>query len=93
MVAGRPRVFRTTDVTCGKEAARTIKSVAFLAPGPAWINVQHVSGDIGHHRRARAALSPRRQPEPRRRQQGAAAERHRVGGTHRATTRRGASRT
>jgi hypothetical protein len=38
------RVFRTTTVTCGKEAARTIKSIAFLAPGPSWINVQHVSG-------------------------------------------------
>jgi hypothetical protein len=38
------RVFRTTDVTCGKEAPRTIKTVAFMAPGPAWINVQHVSG-------------------------------------------------
>ena len=38
------RVFRTTDVTCGKEPARTIKTVAFLAPGPSWINVQHVSG-------------------------------------------------
>ena len=39
------RVFRTTDVTCNKETARTIKSVAFLAPGPTWINVQHVSGE------------------------------------------------
>src|SRR5436190_10965365 len=39
------RVFRTTNVTCGKEAARTIKTVAFLAPGPAWVNVQHVIGD------------------------------------------------
>jgi uncharacterized membrane protein YgcG len=38
------RVFRTTDVTCGKEAPRTVKSVAFLAPGPSWINIQHVSG-------------------------------------------------
>ena len=38
------RVFRTTNVTCGKEAPRTVKTVAFLAPGPAWINVQHVSG-------------------------------------------------
>ena len=38
------RVFRSTDVTCGKEAARTIKTMAFLAPGPSWINVQHVSG-------------------------------------------------
>jgi hypothetical protein len=38
------RIFRTTEVTCGKEAARTIKTVAFIAPGPAWINVQHVTG-------------------------------------------------
>src|SRR6187431_2555689 len=28
------RMFRTTNVTCGKEAPRTIKSVAFMAPGP-----------------------------------------------------------
>ncbi|HWI20190.1 MAG TPA: hypothetical protein VNT81_20695 [Vicinamibacterales bacterium] len=40
----RARVYRTTEVTCGKEAPRTIKSVAFLAAGPAWISVQHVSG-------------------------------------------------
>lgn len=38
------RIFRTTDVTCGKEAPRTIKTMAFIAPGPSWINVQHVSG-------------------------------------------------
>ncbi len=38
------RVFRTTDVTCDKETPRTIKGVAFLAPGPAWINVQHITG-------------------------------------------------
>ena len=41
------RVFRTTDVTCSNEGKRTIKSVAFLAPGPMWINVQHVSGETG----------------------------------------------
>lgn len=39
------RVFRRTDVTCDKETPRTIKGVAFLAPGPAWINVQHITGD------------------------------------------------
>ena len=39
------RIFRTTNVTCGKEPARTIKTVAFLAPGPAWVYVQHVIGD------------------------------------------------
>src|SRR6185436_860872 len=33
------RLFRTTDVTCGKEAPRTIKSLVFMGPGPAWINV------------------------------------------------------
>jgi len=38
------RMFRTTEVTCGKEAARTIKSVSFMAAGPSWVNVQHVSG-------------------------------------------------
>lgn len=42
------RVFRTTDVTCGKEAPRVVKSVAFMAPGPAWINVQHVSGSAAN---------------------------------------------
>ena len=41
------RVFRTTQVTCGNDGARTIKTIAFLAPGPMWINVQHVSGDSG----------------------------------------------
>lgn len=39
------RVFRTTEVTCRNETPRTIKGVAFLAPGPMWINVQHVSGN------------------------------------------------
>ena len=39
------RVFRTTNVTCGKEPARTIKTIAFLAPGPAWVMVQHVLGE------------------------------------------------
>lgn len=39
------RVFRNTDVTCNDESPRNIKSVAFLAPGPMWIHVQHVSGD------------------------------------------------
>jgi hypothetical protein len=38
------RIFRSTDVTCGKEAPRTVKTVAFMAPGPSWIMVQHVSG-------------------------------------------------
>ena len=39
------RVFRTTDVTCPNESPRTIKSVAFLAPGPMCTNIQHVSGE------------------------------------------------
>lgn len=39
------RVFRTTNVTCGKDPARTIKTVTFMAPGPALIHVQHVIGD------------------------------------------------
>jgi hypothetical protein len=38
------RMFRTTDVTCGKEAPRTVKTLAFMAAGPSWISVQHVSG-------------------------------------------------
>jgi hypothetical protein len=42
------RIFRSTTVTCGKEAARTIKTVAFLAPGPSWVNVQHVSGEAAN---------------------------------------------
>ena len=42
------RIFRTTNVTCGQEAPRTIKTVAFIAPGPSWINVQHVSGDAAN---------------------------------------------
>ncbi len=39
------RVFRSTEVTCNNESARTIKSVAFLLPTREWINVQHVSGN------------------------------------------------
>ncbi|MEP6783892.1 MAG: hypothetical protein ABI983_09495 [Acidobacteriota bacterium] len=38
------RVFRSTNVTCGKETPRIIKSVAFLAPGPSWVSVQEISG-------------------------------------------------
>ncbi|HEX8027887.1 MAG TPA: hypothetical protein VF491_05470 [Vicinamibacterales bacterium] len=38
------RIFRTTEVTCGKEMPRVIKTVAFMAPGPSWISVQHVTG-------------------------------------------------
>lgn len=39
------RLFRTTNVTCGKESPRSIKSVSFMAPGPSWITVQHVTGN------------------------------------------------
>jgi uncharacterized membrane protein YgcG len=42
------RVFRSTSVTCGKEAPRAVKTVAFMAAGPSWINVQHVSGDAAN---------------------------------------------
>jgi hypothetical protein len=38
------RVFRYTDVTCGKDPARKVSSVAFLTKGPAWVNVQLVEG-------------------------------------------------
>lgn len=38
------RVFRSTQVTCKNETARDIKAIAFLAPGPVWTLVQHVSG-------------------------------------------------
>ena len=37
------RLFRTTDVTCGKEPARTVRSLSFLANGSSWIHVQHVT--------------------------------------------------
>ncbi|HUQ87311.1 MAG TPA: hypothetical protein VM096_07110 [Vicinamibacterales bacterium] len=39
------RIFRTTNVTCGKEAPRTIRTVAFMAPGPSWVLVQHLNGE------------------------------------------------
>ena len=39
------RIFRTTDVTCKNESPRTIRSVAFMAPGAVWVNVQHVGGE------------------------------------------------
>jgi hypothetical protein len=38
------RVFRSTQVTCKNETPRTIKAIAFLAPGPVWTLVQHVTG-------------------------------------------------
>lgn len=38
------RVFRTTEVLCGKEPPRIIKTLAFMTLEPAWILVQHVSG-------------------------------------------------
>jgi hypothetical protein len=38
------RVFRYTDVTCGKDPARKVSSIAFLTRGPAWVNVQLVDG-------------------------------------------------
>ena len=38
------RVFRYTDVTCGKDPARKVSSVAFLTGGPAWVNIQLVDG-------------------------------------------------
>jgi uncharacterized membrane protein YgcG len=38
------RLFRYTDVTCGKEPSRKISGVAFLTRGPAWVNVQFVEG-------------------------------------------------
>ena len=42
------RIFRTTDVTCGKEAPRTVKTLAFIAPGPSWVNVQYVTGETAN---------------------------------------------
>ena len=38
------RVFRYTDVTCGKDPARKVSSITFLTRGPAWVNVQLVEG-------------------------------------------------
>lgn len=46
------RVFRATDVTCNKETPRKITSVAFMAPGPTFVNVQHVTGDSAANVRA-----------------------------------------
>ncbi len=37
-------MFRFTDVTCGKDPARKVSSVAFLTKGTAWVNVQLVDG-------------------------------------------------
>jgi len=37
------RLFRTTDVTCGNEPARTVRSLSFMANGSSWIHVQHVT--------------------------------------------------
>jgi hypothetical protein len=42
------RLFRTTEVLCGKEPPRIVKSIVFMAQGPAWINVQHVSGSAAN---------------------------------------------
>ena len=42
------RIFRTTEVTCGKEAPRKVQTVVFMAPGPALVNVQHVSGKLSN---------------------------------------------
>lgn len=39
------RIFRTTDVTCGKESPRKLSSVSFLMRGPTFIQVQLVEGD------------------------------------------------
>ena len=71
------RVFRTTNVTCGKDPARTIKTVTFMAPGPALVHVQHVIGDSANASVRVQRLSPRRQPEAGRRQHGAAARQRR----------------
>lgn len=38
------RLFRTSEVLCGTEPPRIVKSIVFMTPGPAWILVQHVSG-------------------------------------------------
>ena len=38
------RVYRYMDVTCGKDPVRKVSSVAFLAKGPSWVNVQLVEG-------------------------------------------------
>ena len=42
------RIFRTTGVECGKELPRSVRSVVFMAPGPALVNVQHVSGQMAN---------------------------------------------
>ena len=42
------RLFRTTEVLCGKEPPRIVKTIVFMAQGPALINVQHVSGSAAN---------------------------------------------
>jgi len=39
------RVFRYTNVTCGKEAPRKLSSVSFLMRGPTFVQVQFVESD------------------------------------------------
>ena len=82
------RVFRTTDVTCGKETPRTIKTRGVHGAGPGVDQRAARERRRRQHERARAALSPRRQPEARRRQHGAAArrQRRRCAPTHGQTT-------
>lgn len=46
--ADNARLFRTTEVLCGKEPPRIVKSIVFMTPGPAWILVQHVSGSAAN---------------------------------------------
>ena len=40
------RVFRYTDVTCGKETPRKLSSVSFLMLGPTFVQVQFVDSDL-----------------------------------------------
>ena len=39
------RIFRYTDVTCGKESRRKLSSVSFLMRGPTFVQVQFVESD------------------------------------------------
>ena len=86
------RVFRTTNVTCGKEAPRTIKTVAVHGAGPGVDQRAARERRLRERERARAAVSPRRQPEAGRRQHGAAARQRRSRCARQPETR-GASRT
>ena len=46
-LAGSARLVRTSDLTCGKDAKRTVTGLSFLAPGPVWVDAQAVDSEGG----------------------------------------------